>query len=97
MSYPHFIHLLLADPILPLLFSSSSSSESDYQFKATLPEADKEHMATMGIQSEIVKIAQTYGIKLSVNPYTVLSPQDITNKWDAVSTCPSLRYCLLTE
>lgn len=51
----------------------------------------------MGIQSEIVKIAQTYGIKLSVNPYTVLSPQDITNKWDAVSTCPSLRYCLLTE
>lgn len=91
MSYPHFIHLLLADPILPLLFSSSSSSESDYQFKATLPEADKERMATMGIQSEIVKIAQTYGIKLSgVNPYTNLSPQDITDKWDAVSTYPSL-------
>ncbi|KAK6323343.1 hypothetical protein J4Q44_G00056820 [Coregonus suidteri] len=55
------------------------------QFKATLPEADKERMATMGIQSEIVKIAQTYGIKLSgVNPYTNLSPQDITNKWEAV-------------
>lgn len=41
----------------------------------------------MGIQNEIMKIAQTYGIKLvGVNPYTVLSPQDITNKWDAVST-----------
>lgn len=56
------------------------------QFKATLPEADKERMATMGIHSEILKIAQTYGIKLSgINPYTNLSPQDISNKWDAVS------------
>lgn len=41
----------------------------------------------MGIQNEITKIAQTYGIKLvGVNPYTVLSPQDITNKWETVST-----------
>ena len=57
------------------------------QFKATLPEADKERMATMGIHSEILKIAQTYGIKLSgINPYTNLSPQDISNKWDAVSS-----------
>lgn len=41
----------------------------------------------MGIQNEITKIAQTYGIKLvGVNPYTVLSPQDIANKWEAVST-----------
>uniref|UniRef100_A0A8C7DJ06 Actinin alpha 3 n=1 Tax=Oncorhynchus kisutch TaxID=8019 RepID=A0A8C7DJ06_ONCKI len=62
------------------------------QFKATLPEADKERMATMGIQSEIVKIAQTYGIKLSgVNPYTNLSPQDITNKWEAVKHLVPLR------
>ncbi|TSN12204.1 Alpha-actinin-3 [Bagarius yarrelli] len=53
------------------------------QFKATLPEADKERMAIMGIMSEIMKIAQTYGIKLSgINPYTNLSPQDITNKWE---------------
>lgn len=56
------------------------------QFKATLPEADKERMATIGIHSEILKIAQTYGIKLSgINPYTNLSPQDIGNKWDTVS------------
>uniref|UniRef100_A0A8K9WSY4 Actinin alpha 3b n=1 Tax=Oncorhynchus mykiss TaxID=8022 RepID=A0A8K9WSY4_ONCMY len=62
------------------------------QFKATLPEADKERMATMGIQSEIVKIAQTYGIKLSgVNPYTNLSPQDITNKWETVKHLVPLR------
>lgn len=57
------------------------------QFKATLPEADKERMATIGIHNEILKIAQTYGIKLpGINPYTNLSPQDIGNKWDAVST-----------
>lgn len=43
-------------------------------------------MATLGIHNEILKIAQTYGIKLSgVNPYTNLSPQDIGNKWETVS------------
>ncbi|CAB1333132.1 unnamed protein product [Coregonus sp. 'balchen'] len=68
------------------------------QFKATLPEADKERMATMGIQSEIVKIAQTYGIKLSgINLYTVLSPQNITNKWDAVKHLVPLRDQMLQE
>uniref|UniRef100_A0A8C6Y751 Actinin alpha 3 n=1 Tax=Naja naja TaxID=35670 RepID=A0A8C6Y751_NAJNA len=55
------------------------------QFKATLPEADKERMAILGIQNEIQKIAQTYGIKLSGhNPYTALSHHDIANKWDKV-------------
>ncbi|XP_071219383.1 alpha-actinin-3-like isoform X3 [Salvelinus alpinus] len=68
------------------------------QFKATLPEADKERMATMGIQSEIVKMAQTYGIKLSgVNPYTVLSPQDITNKWEQAKHLVPLRDQMLQE
>ncbi|KAM6949335.1 alpha-actinin-3b [Aplochiton taeniatus] len=68
------------------------------QFKATLPEADKERMATMGIQNEILKIAQTYGIKLSgVNPYTNLTPQDISNKWDAVKHLVPLRDQMLQE
>ncbi len=50
-------------------------------------------MAIMGIHSEILKIAQTYGIKVvGENPYTVLSPQDISNKWEAVSTLQSLFY-----
>ncbi len=63
------------------------------QFKATLSEADKERMAIMGIHNEILKIAQTYGIKVvGENPYTVLSPQDISNKWEAVSTVQSLFY-----
>lgn len=59
------------------------------QFKATLPEADKERMATLGIHNEILKIAQTYGIKLSgINPYTTISSQDITTKWDTVGQLP---------
>lgn len=50
-------------------------------------------MAIMGIHNEILKIAQTYGIKVvGENPYTVLSPQDISNKWEAVSTLQSLFY-----
>uniref|UniRef100_A0AAY4A2J9 Alpha-actinin n=1 Tax=Denticeps clupeoides TaxID=299321 RepID=A0AAY4A2J9_9TELE len=68
------------------------------QFKATLPEADKERMAIMGIQNEIMKIAQTYGIKLAgVNPYTNLSPQDISNKWEAVKQLVPLRDQMLQE
>ncbi|NXG39850.1 ACTN3 protein, partial [Dromaius novaehollandiae] len=55
------------------------------QFKATLPEADRERMAIVGIHGEIQKIAQTYGIKLSGgNPYTALTHLDIAGKWDTV-------------
>lgn len=47
-------------------------------------------MATLGIHNEILKIAQTYGIKLSgINPYTTITSQDITTKWDTVSPAPS--------
>ncbi|XP_074257835.1 alpha-actinin-3 isoform X1 [Saimiri boliviensis] len=55
------------------------------QFKATLPEADRERGAIMGIQGEIQKICQTYGLRpCSTNPYITLSPQDINTKWDMV-------------
>ncbi|XP_063499551.1 alpha-actinin-3 isoform X6 [Symphalangus syndactylus] len=55
------------------------------QFKATLPEADRERGAIMGIQGEIQKICQTYGLRpCSTNPYVTLSPQDINTKWDMV-------------
>ncbi|KAK2862970.1 hypothetical protein Q5P01_002503 [Channa striata] len=68
------------------------------QFKATLPEADKERMATLGIHNEILKIAQTYGIKLSgINPYTNLSSQDISTKWDTVKHLVPLRDQMLQE
>uniref|UniRef100_A0A3Q3BDD3 Actinin alpha 3b n=1 Tax=Kryptolebias marmoratus TaxID=37003 RepID=A0A3Q3BDD3_KRYMA len=68
------------------------------QFKATLPEADKERMATIGIHNEILKIAQTYGIKLSgINPYTNLTTQDIGTKWDNVKHLVPLRDQMLQE
>ncbi|TMS02053.1 Alpha-actinin-3 [Larimichthys crocea] len=55
-------------------------------------------MATLGIHNEILKIAQTYGIKLSgINPYTTLSPQDVSNKWDAVKHLVPLRDQMLQE
>ncbi|KAG8522640.1 Alpha-actinin-3 [Galemys pyrenaicus] len=55
------------------------------QFKATLPEADQERAAILGIQGEIQKICQTYGLQPSpTNPYIALSPQDINSKWDMV-------------
>lgn len=77
----YFVLILSA---LSLHFQSLITAHD--QFKATLPEADKERMATIGIHNEILKIAQTYGIKLSgINPYTNLSQQDINNKWDTVS------------
>ncbi|KAJ6654199.1 hypothetical protein lerEdw1_007296 [Lerista edwardsae] len=74
-----------ANPPPPRLPGEQSLITAHEQFKATLPEADKERMAILGIHNEIQKIAQTYGIKLSgVNPYTNLSHLDIANKWDTV-------------
>uniref|UniRef100_A0A674P914 Actinin alpha 3b n=1 Tax=Takifugu rubripes TaxID=31033 RepID=A0A674P914_TAKRU len=68
------------------------------QFKATLPEADKERVATLGIHNEILKIAQTYGIKLSgINPYTTITSQDITTKWDTVDSRPMRDHQLSQE
>uniref|UniRef100_UPI00358F1164 alpha-actinin-2-like n=1 Tax=Myxine glutinosa TaxID=7769 RepID=UPI00358F1164 len=53
------------------------------QFKSTLPEAEKEKNAILAIHNEIVKISQTYNIKLgSANPYTNLSTQDVSSKWE---------------
>ncbi|XP_043536670.1 alpha-actinin-1-like isoform X5 [Chiloscyllium plagiosum] len=55
------------------------------QFKATLPDADKEREAILGIHNEMMKIAQSYNIKLSgVNPYTSITSQSINDKWDKV-------------
>ncbi|XP_041430101.1 uncharacterized protein LOC431885 isoform X3 [Xenopus laevis] len=68
------------------------------QFKATLPEADKERQAILGIQSEIAKIMQTYHINISgSNPYTSITPQEINNKWDHVRQLVPRRDQALTE
>ncbi|CAJ0928324.1 unnamed protein product [Ranitomeya imitator] len=60
-------------------------STAHEQFKATLPEADKERQAILGIHNEVSKIAQTYHVNMSgTNPYSTISPQEINNKWDHV-------------
>lgn len=56
------------------------------QFKATLPDADKERQAILGIHNEVSKIVQTYHVNMAGNnPYTTISPQEINGKWDHVS------------
>ncbi|XP_069500298.1 alpha-actinin-4 isoform X1 [Ambystoma mexicanum] len=55
------------------------------QFKSTLPDADKERDAILGIQNEAQKIADYNNIKLSSgNPYTSITPQAINSKWEKV-------------
>ena len=56
------------------------------QFKATLPYADKERLAILGIHNEVSKIVQTYHVNVAgSNPYTTITPQEINGKWDHVS------------
>ena len=39
----------------------------------------------MGIQNEVQKISQSYGIKASdVNPYCNITMEELMNKWDKV-------------
>ncbi|KAG7239895.1 hypothetical protein INR49_028298, partial [Caranx melampygus] len=60
-------------------------STAHEQFKATLPEADKERQAILGIHNEIAKIVQTYHVNMAgTNPYTTINPQEINAKWDKV-------------
>ncbi|XP_052341462.1 alpha-actinin-1 isoform X10 [Oncorhynchus keta] len=60
-------------------------STAHEQFKATLPDADKERGAILGIHSEIAKIVATYHVNMAgTNPYTTINPQDINAKWDKV-------------
>ncbi|XP_017951704.1 alpha-actinin-4 isoform X1 [Xenopus tropicalis] len=55
------------------------------QFKSTLPDADREREAILGIQNEAQKIADYSHIKLaSGNPYTTVTPQIINSKWEKV-------------
>uniref|UniRef100_W5NAI1 Actinin, alpha 4 n=1 Tax=Lepisosteus oculatus TaxID=7918 RepID=W5NAI1_LEPOC len=64
------------------------------QFKATLPEANKERESIQGIQSEVQKIAQYNNIRLSGNnPYTSITPQAINSQWEKVGTAPDM-FCV---
>lgn len=66
--------------------ASQGLSTAHEQFKATLPEADKERQAILGIHNEIAKIVQTYHVNMAgTNPYTTINPQEINAKWDKVT------------
>ncbi|KAM8793747.1 alpha-actinin-3, partial [Eudromia elegans] len=68
------------------------------QFKATLPEAERERAAILGIHGEVQKIAQTYGIKVAGgNPYAALTHLDVAAKWDAVKQLVPQRDQTLQE
>lgn len=63
------------------------------QFKATLPEADAERQAILGIHNEVLKISQSYGIKANIiNPYSTLSTEELLNKWEKVATALKLSW-----
>lgn len=68
-------------------------STAHEQFKATLPEADKERQAILGIHTEIAKIVQTYHVNMAgTNPYTTINPQEVNSKWDKVWELTSKRF-----
>ncbi|PIO37947.1 hypothetical protein AB205_0122430 [Aquarana catesbeiana] len=74
-------------------------STAHEQFKATLPEADKERQAILGIHNEVTKIAQTYHVNMAgTNPYSTILPQEINNKWDHVrQLVPRRDHALMEE
>ncbi|XP_073725400.1 alpha-actinin-2b isoform X2 [Misgurnus anguillicaudatus] len=68
------------------------------QFKATLPEADGERQAIIGIQQEVLKICQSYGIRGDLkNPYSTISTEEIAIKWDKVKKLVPQRDSALQE
>uniref|UniRef100_A0A8C9TQF3 Actinin, alpha 2b n=1 Tax=Scleropages formosus TaxID=113540 RepID=A0A8C9TQF3_SCLFO len=68
------------------------------QFKSTLPEADGERQAILGIHSEVQKISQSYGLKTSLsNPYSTISPEEVLAKWDKVKQLVPQRDSSLQE
>lgn len=73
--------------LFSLVCVNQGLSTAHEQFKATLPEADKERQAILGIHNEIAKIVQTYHVNMAgTNPYTTINPQEINAKWDKVGT-----------
>ncbi|KAK1171716.1 alpha-actinin-2 isoform X1 [Acipenser oxyrinchus oxyrinchus] len=79
-------------------FSCFDSLFPDCNLSATLPEADSERQAILGIHNEVQKIAQSYGISLSIiNPYSTVSAEEIHAKWDKVKQPVSQRDQALQE
>ncbi|XP_066064865.1 alpha-actinin-4 isoform X1 [Chamaea fasciata] len=68
------------------------------QFKSTLPDADKEREAILGIQREAQRLADLHGLQLPAsNPYTSVTPQIINSKWERVQQLVPKRDQALQE
>lgn len=68
------------------------------QFKSTLPEADAERQAILGIQQEVQKIFHSYGIRGDLtNPYSTISTEELLSKWDKVKKLVPQRDGALQE
>ncbi|XP_062864076.1 alpha-actinin-2b isoform X1 [Trichomycterus rosablanca] len=68
------------------------------QFKATLPEADVERQAILGIQQEVQKIFNSYGIRGELtNPYSTITTEELLIKWDKVKKLVPQRDGALQE
>jgi actinin alpha len=51
------------------------------QFKATLPEADKEFNSIFTLAQEALHLCQQQGLQIADNPYSTLTPEELQNKW----------------
>ncbi|XP_069625107.1 alpha-actinin-2 isoform X1 [Ranitomeya imitator] len=68
------------------------------QFKATLPEADSERQAIIGIQNEVEKVIQSYNIRVSsANPYSYITLEELRTKWEKVKRLVPARDTSLQE
>lgn len=54
------------------------------QFKATLPEADKEYSAIYALAQEAQSICSQHGLQFDDNPYTSIQASDLQSKWQEV-------------
>ena len=64
---------------------------SHEQFKATLPEADKEFAAIYALAQEALHLCQQHGIQLIDNPYTTIQAGELQAKWREVQHLVPLR------
>ncbi|NXO00150.1 ACTN4 protein, partial [Rhinopomastus cyanomelas] len=68
------------------------------QFKATLPEAEREQGAILAVQRDAQRLAEGLGGRPAApNPYTSVTPQVITAKWERVQQLVPQRDQALQE
>ncbi|XP_062368502.1 alpha-actinin-4 isoform X2 [Cinclus cinclus] len=68
------------------------------QFKATLPDADREREAILGIEREARRLAELHGLQgPATNPYTSVTAQVIDCKWERVQQLVPKRDQALQE